>query len=119
MEAAAIVATVTNGHERLAVGILHYTGLRMECSSDFDAHLTGIHNPTKRLVFSITDHVTDLMLVCRHTVGDGAFLEVGTGMPNLPDSHQRNLDGGHVRAAAYIHGPMLPRTFFVVAKLHA
>ena len=44
-------------------------------------------------------------------------LELSTGVKNLFDSFQRDLDYGPGKDSAYVYGPSLPRSYFVGAKL--
>ena len=43
-------------------------------------------------------------------------LELSTGVKNLFDSFQRDLDYGAGKDASYVYGPSLPRSYFVGAK---
>lgn len=46
----------------------------------------------------------------------GVNFEVNTGVKNIFDSFQKDLDTGVKKDAAYVYGPLLPRMVFVGAK---
>lgn len=56
--------------------------------------------------FSYTFHITSVI-----------SLEVNTGVKNIFDEYQKDLDFGAVKDASYLYGPALPRTYFVGVKI--
>lgn len=106
-------------------------------------YITSNFNITPALTASVFGNYTGSMLV-RHTVETdktyyrekntpafwdmgvkfsyvfkfrgGVNFELNTGVKNIFDSFQKDLDTGVKKDAAYVYGPLLPRMFFVGAK---
>jgi len=47
----------------------------------------------------------------------GIGMQLSTGVKNVFDSYQKDLDKGALRDAGYVYGPSLPRSFFVGVKI--
>lgn len=47
----------------------------------------------------------------------GIGMQLSTGVKNVFDSYQKDLDKGALRDAGYVYGPSLPRSFFVGLKI--
>lgn len=115
---------------------------RMFRSPDHYGYLTANYNLAKNFKVSVFGNFTGKMLV-QHNKGviekdenklTPAFWDMGmrlsyefrlskqcgmelyTGIKNIFDSYQKDLDFGQHKDAAYIYGPTLPRTCFVGIK---
>ena len=49
-------------------------------------------------------------------IGKAVNLEVNTGVKNIFDAYQKDLDYGAFKDADYVYGPSLPRMYFVGIK---
>ena len=48
---------------------------------------------------------------------EGTDIELSAGIQNIFNAYQKDFDKGPNRASGYIYGPMLPRSYFIGAKL--
>ena len=119
------------------------TTRRMPRTPDYYGYFTLASAPTKRFDFSLSGVYTGRMVVphfagyiqqdrMEHTpqffdlnlklnytflLHDHIKLQLNTGVQNIFNSFQKDLDKGEYRDAGYFYGPTQPRTLFVGFKL--
>ena len=72
-----------------------------------------------RTAWSIPPNSSDLNVKLNYTfvLHDHIKLQLNTGVQNIFNSFQKDLDKGEFRDAGYFYGPTQPRTFFVGFKI--
>ncbi len=119
------------------------TTRRMPRTPDYYGYFTFASQPTKHFDFSLSGTYTGRMIVphyagyieqdrMEHTpqfldlnlklnytfiLHDHIKLQLNTGVQNIFNSFQKDLDKGEFRDAGYFYGPTQPRTFFVGFKI--
>lgn len=119
------------------------TTRRMPRTPDYYGYFTFSSAPLKRFDFSVSGTYTGRMIVphyagyieadrMEHTpdffdlnlkfnytfmLHDHIKLQLNTGVQNVFNSFQRDLDKGQYRDAGYFYGPTQPRTFFLGFKI--
>lgn len=118
------------------------TTRRMTRTPDYYGYFTFTYAPLKHFDFALTGTYTgemivphfagyikkdrmehspaflDLNLKLKYTfvLNDHVKMQVNTGIQNIFNSFQKDLDKGEFRDAGYFYGPTRPRTFFVGLK---
>ena len=119
------------------------TTKRMPRTPDYYAYLTLTTAPFKNFEASLSGTYTGKMIVPHYAgyiesdrmentpeffdanmklsytfvLRDHIKLQVNTGVQNILDSFQKDLDKGEFRDSGYFYGPTQPRTFFVGMKI--
>lgn len=122
---------------------IELTTKRMMRTPDYYGYFTFSSAPTKKFDFSLSGTYTGKMIVPHYAgyIGEDCMentpqlfdmnlklnytfvlrdhikLQLNTGVQNLFNSFQKDLDKGEFRDSGYFYGPTQPRTFFIGFKI--
>ena len=136
-------ATPTRRHGQNVDGV-DLTTKRMPRTPDYYGYFTFSSAPVKNFDFSLSGTYTGKMIVPHYAgyiaedrmettpqffdlnlklnytfvLHDHIKFQLNTGVQNIFNSFQKDLDKGEFRDAGYFYGPTQPRTFFIGFKIN-